>query len=76
MLNQSYFHTMKCNLGDYDLRDLGLEDFNLDFDLMPILQRNTLEFIDFINTATKIQKLGASSFQTRKANVSRCKKPS
>ena len=36
MLNQSYFHTMKFNLGDYDLGDLGLGDFNLeDFDLIP-----------------------------------------
>ena len=51
MLNQSYFHTMKFNLGDYDLGDLGLGDFSLgdlglgdfnlgdfnlgDFDLIP-----------------------------------------
>ena len=45
MLNQSYFHTMKFNLGDYDLGDLGLGDFRLgdlgldfnlgDFDLIP-----------------------------------------
>ena len=32
MLNQSNFHTMKFNLGDYDL-DLGRGDFNLDFNL-------------------------------------------
>ena len=39
MLNQSYFHTMKFNLGDYDLRDLGLGDFSLgDFDLIPKLE--------------------------------------
>ena len=35
MLNQSYFHTMKFNLGDYGLGDPGLGDFNLDFDLIP-----------------------------------------
>ena len=28
MLNQSYFHTMKFNLGDSDLGDLGLGDFS------------------------------------------------
>ena len=38
-VNQSYFHTVKFNLGDYDpgdfsLGDLGLWNFNLgDFDL-------------------------------------------
>ena len=36
MLNQSYFHTLKFNLGDYDQGYLGLGDFNLgDFDLIP-----------------------------------------
>ena len=29
MLNRSYFHTMKFNLGDYDLGVLGLGDFSL-----------------------------------------------
>ena len=54
MLNQSYFHTLKFNLGDYDLRDSGLEDCNLgdlgledfilgdfnfrDFDLIPLFK--------------------------------------
>ena len=33
MLNQSYFHSMKFNLGDYDLGDLGLGDFSLDLGL-------------------------------------------
>ena len=42
MLNQSYFHTKKFNLGDNDLGDLGLGDlaldFNLgDFDLIPLV---------------------------------------
>ena len=42
MLHQSYFHTMKFNLGDYDLGYLGLDfslaDFDLgDFDLIPRL---------------------------------------
>ena len=34
MLNQSYFHTMKFNLRDYDLGYSGLGDFSLgDFSL-------------------------------------------
>ena len=48
MPNQSYFHSMKFNLGDYDLGDLGLGDFSLgdlglgdfnlgDFDLIPFI---------------------------------------
>ena len=46
MLDQSYFHTMKFNVGDYELGDLGLGDYELgdlgldfilgDFDLIPI----------------------------------------
>ena len=43
MLNQSYFHTMKFSLRDYDLGDLGLGDFNLgDFDLIPIFNISAL----------------------------------
>ena len=49
MLNQSYFHTMKFNLGDYELGDLGLGYFSLgdlglgyfnlgDFDLIPFFR--------------------------------------
>ena len=37
MPNQSYFHTMKFNLGDYDLGDLCLGGRSLgDFDLILI----------------------------------------
>ena len=62
MLNQSYFHTIKFNLGDYDLGDLGLDfslgdlglgdfnlgDFNLgDFDLIPKFCHMACHFLNW-----------------------------
>ena len=67
MLNQSYFHTMKFNLGDYDLGDLGLGEFSLgdlglgDLDLIPSMGFNRLNFGIF-EIFLSFQKTSFASF--------------
>ena len=60
MLNQSYFHTIKFNLGDYYLGDLGLGDFNINFNL------GDLDLIP----KTLVAVSDSEQFDSRKATVS------